>query len=575
MHEASPESRSSFVERVLARLQSAHGAWFVAGIAAVLTLPALTFGFSTDDHVYSYRMRLGMDAWSMFEIASEQVSRARNTGALAWWASPDLKVQFFRPLSALTHILDFSLWPRASWLMHLENSLLYAALVAVVWFLYRELLQSPRIAALAALLFAIDDGHAAAVGWISGRNTVLANCFGFSAVLLHVRSRRVTPVTRGFSLQIASAVCSALALCSAEAGVSTLAYLGAYALIFEHGPLRKRVASVLPALTVFGIWAIAYVGGGFGTRGAGYYRDSGASILVQGVLDLPTWLLSLFGPSVVGPLVALPSTPVRLVALVLGLPLVAALYGGLPRSRENQFLALGALSCLVPLFTTLPQDRLLITASFGAFGLLAGFVSLAKTFTRRVLIALHCVIAPLLFPIALNPARPIDNGAKAIVAAVHQKPAPQVVLVNLPIELLSLYGWYLLLDDPAHPPPSSMQQLYAGASEVVVERIDASTLELRPAHGWGELPIERVFGSPSRMPPTGSEVTLGDMRLRVQASAEDGRPMSVQFRFTSALESPERLWLAWNGRAPGPWRPPAVGQQAVLPALSMFTSLPR
>jgi hypothetical protein len=579
MHEATP-TRVSFADRVLSRLQSAAGPWLVAGIALLLALPGLALGFSSDDFVLGYKVRLGTDVWSMFEIAGEQVSRGRNLGYLAWWSSADLSVKFFRPLATWTHVVDFSLWPRAAWLMHLENGLVYAALVAVVWFLYREILQAPRLAALAALMFAIDDGHAPAVGWISARNTVLASLFAFSALLLHVRSRKVLPIARGFGLQIASAVCLALALCSAEGGVAILAYFGAYALLFEHGPLRKRVASILPALAVFAIWAIAYVAGGFGSSGAGYYRDPGASLLVEGVLDLPTWLLSLLGPSVVGALVMLPAAPVRLVALLLSLPLMAALYLVLPRTRENQFLALGALLCLPPLFNTLPQDRLLITASFGTFGLLAGFIALAGTHARRsvrvsrgVLIALHFVLAPVLFPLALHQARPIDNGARDIAAVLRKQTATQVVLVNLPIELLSLYSWYLLLDEPERKPPNSMHQLYAGSSELVVERIDARTLELRPARGWGELPIERVFGSVSRMPREGRELTLDQMRLRVEASAEDGRPMSVQFRFTTPLESPERLWLVWQGTSPVAWQPPAVGQQVVLPALSMFTSL--
>jgi hypothetical protein len=369
-------------------------------------------------------------------------------------------------------------------------------------------------------------------------------------------------------------------LCSAEAGVAVLGYFAAYALIFEHGPLRKRVASLLPALSVFALWAIGYVAGGFGSSGAGYYRDAGAELLLEGLLDLPTWLLSLFGPSVVGPLVTVPAGPVRLVALTLILPLMAALYRVLPRSRENRFFAAGALLCLPPLFTTLPQDRLLIAASFGAFGLLAGFLSLAKIHAQRsvraargVLIALHVVVAPLLFPLALQPARPIDNGAKDIATAVQRRAPEQVVLVNLPIELLSLYSWYVLLDQPGTKPPASMQQLYAGSSELVIERIDARTLEVRPARGWGERPIERVFGSIPRMPRQGAELTLDRVRLRVQASADDGRPMSVQFRFTTPLESPERLWLAWRGTSPEPWRPPPIGQRVVLPALSMFTSL--
>lgn len=39
----------------------------------------------------------------------------------------------------------------------------------------------PWVAGVAMLLFAVDDVHGQAAGWISSRNTLLSACFGFLA----------------------------------------------------------------------------------------------------------------------------------------------------------------------------------------------------------------------------------------------------------------------------------------------------------------------------------------------------------------------------------------------------------
>src|SRR5262245_16852463 len=105
--------------RAWTALQSKRGLWWVAAAGALASLPGLAIGLNTDDHLHRLNVLAGIDVWSMFHIAGEQVPRARGLGTLAWWTSPDLSVIFFRPLASLTHWIDFSLWPDAAWLMHL------------------------------------------------------------------------------------------------------------------------------------------------------------------------------------------------------------------------------------------------------------------------------------------------------------------------------------------------------------------------------------------------------------------------------------------------------------------------
>ena len=576
-----PLLANPLLRRLLDRVQSSRGVWAVVAIAFGLSLPALASGFSTDDHIAAYKTQHGVRAWSLFAIAPAEVAKGMMDGTFAWWTSPNLQVKFLRPLTTLSHIADFHLWRDAPWAMHLVNGLLYAVMAAMAWGLYRELApRRLRVAALAALMFAIDDGHAVSVGWISSRNTVLASLFALTAFWLHVRGRG----TQRRYLVFASAVCTALALASAEAGLAGFGYFAAYALVFERVSLWKRAASLAPQLTVLTGWAIIYVAGDFGVHGASLYRElsSPLDVLSQGVLDLPTWLMSLFGPSGSTLVMILPENPVRLVSLLVCLPLSAALLRAVPRTRENAFFALGALCSLPPLFTTHPQDRLLMLASFGAFGLLASFIDVAASHpqrfvrgTRRVLIGLHIVLAPLAFIATLNQTLPVEHGAQAISAAVPVRAPKQVIVVSSPLDVLSLHVSTLLTENPARTRPESLHQLYTGASRLAARRIDAQTLELVADDGWGNTVLERTFSTAASVPRVGSELALESMRVLVRESTPDGRPRRVQFRFPTPLEAPGRLWLTWQDQKPVTWKPPAIGETITFPPLHVLTSLPR
>lgn len=318
---------------------------------------------------------------------------------------------------------------------------------------------------------------------------LLASLFGLGLLWLYVRAR-------GSIVQRAGATgMFALALCAAESGLSTLAYLAAYALTFETGSLPRRIARLVPELAVLSLWAALYVSGGYGARGLSLYRELSApgSVLAGGLRDLPAWLFILLGPSLLD--MAMLQAPViaRSVAAVLCLPLLLALYYALPRTRAAAFFGLGALFCLPPLFTTLPQDRLLTMASFGGFGMVASLVAAIAQraapprwlrSTRTVLIAMHLVLAPLLFIPALGQNRVIDQAALTVASAVPQAAPRHVVLVNAPVELLTLCAWQRLANEPADQRPETLAQLYAGGSQLRVRRVDERTLKLRPEHGW-------------------------------------------------------------------------------------------
>ena len=558
----------SFSERVRGWLGSERMPWLAAGLALLLSLPSLGAGLQTDDHMLLERLDQGGSPMTLFATLEDWASGPRWRGQAAWW-SGEVTVRFLRPVAALTHAFDHALFRDHAWAMHLQNALLYAALALLAALAFRRVIGAGATAGVAAAMFAVDDAHAAAMGWISSRNTLLAALFALGALLLHVRGGRARWL---------AALCTAGALFSAEAGLAALALLGAYALVLEDGPLARRLLGLWPHLLVTAGWAAVYLALGAGIRDTGWYHDphEPVQLLVQGVLDTPVWLASQLVFSGASAAVLLPAAVVRAASALLLLPFALALWPALRASRPARFFALALLLCVVLLWTTVPQDRNLVAASFGGFGLVAcALQALAQRASawartgRYAFNALHLVIAPLLFlPNAANLGR-VDRGLRALADAVSAD--RDAVVIALPLELMTFYTWSLRAEAGLGGPPS-LHQLYAGSSPLTVTRVDARTLDVEVANGWGHAPIEHVFASARHLRSLATRPTrVHGFVATVLASTPDGRPARVRFAFERALEE-NRTWLTWQGTRPVPFALPAIGERVQLPALNLLTA---
>jgi hypothetical protein len=374
----------------------------------------------------------------------------------------------------------------------------------------------------------------------------------------------------------------ALALLSAEAGLWALGLLLSHVLVLETGSLRARLRGIAMPLAVGAAWAGVYFAFGYGVRHSSFYRDPSApfAIISQGLLDLPIWFADLLGPGGFPFALLYPAGWVRLAALPIALGLLWLLLPALRSSRQCRFFALATLLCLAPLLACAqPTSRVLLGPSFGAFGWIACAIHSERVrgagrerWGARVLLALHLGLAGLLFIPALLTMQSLSSGTQQLLRQLE--PRADVVLVQAPVELLSNYALVITnLRERIASAPHTLQQLYGGASELWVERVDACTLELEVARGWGYVPIERVFATVQDMPRAGSEVRRATFRARVLSSTRDGRPQRVRFVFPTPLEAPTRQWLTWQGDHPVPWRPPRVGERVHIAPRPFFVAL--
>jgi hypothetical protein len=572
----------------------------LAGLAIVLTIPALGIGWQLDDHflrlVMTESPNIEFTPMEGFSTLKDPATnrRFRNLGILPWWTPDGFRLAFFRPLSLATMRLDYLLWPDSALLMHAHSLLWYAALVAAAAFLYRRLIQSAWVAGLAGLLYAIDEAHAGPAAWLANRNALCAALFGVLCLIAHDGWRRY-----GWKpgLWIAPALL-ALGLAAGEVALATAGYLFAYAVCLDSR--KARAKSLLGYVAVLAMWAVLYQVNGYGASGSGLYIDPLQSPVVFAkalVERAPFLLLGQWTPvpAEVGAFVP-PSARLfwwGLAALSLVL-ILAALAPQLRRDSTARFWGLGMLLSLLPISAPFPSNRLLLFVGLGAMGLLARFIetnlfrigdapirqSFASLPSRGLawfFVAAHLILAPLLLPIAPLTIR--ETGETMHVAATSLGRDPQMaeqdlIVANTPDYLFFVANLPTMQTLAARPVPRRVRALSVGPSNVTLSRIDEYTLRVDLEEGLFTGPLSRLFRDAASPLPTGHKVQLDDLRIEVLDSPGGDSPTALLYRFSSPLEDPSLRWVSWSDGRYVPLAPPRVGETISLPpAIGPFDGL--
>jgi hypothetical protein len=570
--------------QIVKLLSGPRGPAALALLALLLALPSLVLAPVLDDHGFRFRLAVqqrGPDA--AFHLVDPAVPNP--TGARMWWASPPSEVRFFRPLAALSHFLDYRVWPGAVWWMRLEGCLLYALLVWLAAICYRRLAtldppgsRSPAAFGIAGLMFAVNEANAHSLSMIASRNTLLYAAFGLLSLLWHHAHRDSPSVWRRSLAPLAFA----LSLLSGEGGLTTLGYLVAYALCLDERPRAIRVRSLLPYAALATLWTGAYAALGYGAGDGALFRDpigDPLGTLLAGIADLPVWIASQLSFGFATASVAASPAVVRLIALPIACLLVLVLWPTLRERPLARCLALGSLLSLAPLMATWPQDRLLVMASFGAFALLACFFEHAthsqarsQRAARGVLIAIHLVIAPLAFVPSYMAVTSVTRAENKVDAALGTDPsATEVIVVRAPTVGTLGYTLTRRLSE-RRPVPRHSYELYAAGSSVSLTRVDERTLELAPTVGYCSSRPECIVTDPSMPFRVGQRIELPGMQVEIRMLTARGKPARVRFRFSSALEDPARRFLVWTARGVERFPLPAIGATTRLPELSALAA---
>lgn len=519
--------------------------------------------------------------------------RARDYGVAPWWLDEGFRAALWRPFTAFTHWLDYRLFPDTPVLMHAHNILWYALAVLLAARLYRALQPFPA-GLLAAALFLLDKNTYFPVMYVANRGFIIALVFGLSCLTMHHRWR----TTGGRVWMWLAPGCLLLALLANEAGVSTVAFLIAYALILERGTWRSRVVSLVPAAAVVLGWRAVYVGLSFGVRNFSGYIDPGYapwSFLVRlapRTLDILGGQLTGLPPEASFALSGEWQTGLTLVFTAFSAACVVAFVAVLRRDATARFWATGMLLAAVPAATVAPLSKNLGFVALGAFGVVAAFF--AGFADRQVRAVMPRSVRVLSWAVAIWLAIVHVPGALAArgAMALASPYVPTLTTRCCSLDDVDMGGRdVVVVNDPTtlttsvvpadrtyrgRPLPRTIRSLTPGGWPIVVSRPDASTLVLTakgdalfgcpplgPMHVCYVLrAINDFFVSDVEWMP-GAQVALSGLVVHVLDVTRRGVPRSVAYRFDRPLEAETFAWLAfdWRREQHVPFVPPRVGEQ--------------
>ncbi len=576
---------------------------WAALIGVVLVLPSLKVGLVADDYHHKILMTGGderarmldspLDMFRFFGGNVEQLAQFVDYGLMPWWTyvSDDLMAAFWRPLASASHWLDYVLWPNSPEMMHVHSILWYALLVFVTGLIYRRFMGIGWVAGLAILLFAIDDAHGMPAGFLCNRNALMATVFGILAILVHDKWRKEKCKFAPFF----GPTLLAISLLCAEFGISTCAYIAAYALFIDKGKWQKRIMSLAPYAVVVIVWRLVWTYLGYGASGIGGYIDPVSEpfrfmsealdrvvFLLLGQWALPPSDLSMMITTVI-------ANKIWWAGLGFVLMLLLLLIGLLRRDKIARFWFAGMVFSLVPICATWAQDRLLLFTGIGAMGLIAQFFALVvgyyqsrpkniiwrsgAIFMLVVFLFCHVIISPL--HLAFRTSYPM--GMPRLIDHLELKgPLDKsivdktLVLVNPPtlfFTMTSVLAWA----GNEQPMPMRIRALTSSLLKPVkIERPDDRTLVVSPKYGYLGWVLDDLFRNENHPFTLGDRVELTGMTAEIRSMTADGRPGDVAFIFDRVLEDPSFVWLKHKNGKFQPFTPPAIGKTITLPGETLF-----
>ena len=530
-----------------------------------------------------------------FNRSPQDMALMKSYGMLPWWTPDDMKLGLWRPVTALTHWLDYRLFPDSPALMHAQNIAWFAAIVFLVTIIYRKLMGIGWAAGLAALLFLLDGNTYFPVAFVANRGFILSLFFGLMCLYEHHHWRSA----KSRSGCVLSALFLALSLFANEGGASTLAFILAYALVLEPGSFRNRALTVLPSVLVIVLWRSIYQLSGFGVFHVGGYIDPASEPLQFGREVIPRAMVLLGGQlATLAPdfLVAVkPSLQSEVTALYC-VPVIAALMVFLPwvrRDKTAAFWLTVMLLAAIPAATVVPLSKNLGFVAVGAYGLIASFVAglitrrLPKSLIHRIPAWTACVLLILAHVPGAIAGRVISVKAVGFtfdglnylsqVGDSSDAENKNVIVINAPCQLPLAYAPFYRAYHH-QPLPKTIRTLVPGCTSFDVQRTDDKTLVIQSKApdifscdnvglihaAYAFRAVNVLVGAPGCT--KGDRHDLGGLTVDVLESDASDLPSRVAFHFDTSLESPDFHWLRfdWPTWSYQPFKIPAIGQSVTL-----------
>ena len=537
----------------------------------VLAAPSLWMGLEADDYFVRTTV-LGhpglsgcagspLDGFSWADGVVEHNQARVAANLLPWWTPVHANLSFFRPLSALTHYLDFRFLHSAPWLMHVHSLLWYGLLCATIALLYRRFLPIPWVAGLAALLYAIDDAHGIPAGWLANRNALMTTLFGALLLISHDAGRRHN-VRFGIPLATLALI---IGLACGEAMLSVGGYLFAYILWIDKASLKSRLFSLTPYAAVAFAYLVFYHLQKYGGPTSGLYRDPFSHpgrFLLALVMHLPILIHGQLGlvPANIYPLLSPSGQAIHALVGIAAVSVFFMLFWPLLKAEAlARFWAAGMVLSAFPVCATIPGERLLSFPGIGAMALVAMFIQQAldawnkpqagwrRRFNRGAVyffVGAHLIIAPIAMPFS---SISVSIFGRAMEIGISRLPAnPDVarkslVILRAPLDVFVPTLYHMRMAN-RQTLPRQTWALAVGTAAVKASWIDTHTIDVWQDGGFFASPYGITYRGPKDPFRVGDVLTTDGFTATVLSVTEDQRPLEIRFRFNVPLEDPSLLW---------------------------------
>lgn len=569
-------------------------ALYISLFSCFLGSSSLWNGFQADD--YLHRIFLSQkpvadfphigpcDLFSFANGKPVDNYRLMNSGVLPWWTLPEFHASFFRPVSVLTHYLDYFLFPDSPFWMHLHSLLWLLILNLTAAGFFKFTFGNTWAAGLATLFYALDDARGYPVGWLANRNGLIAAAFGIAAILLHLKWRG----TRKKRYLLESMFFYALALLSAEAAIAVMGFILA-SLVIDTASRYRKLLILLPSVIITLIWWTLHHHFGYRIFGSGLYRDPLIEPLefAKAVLfNAPIFLQSQFG-FIPASAVLLSNSYIRIGILLFSIAfcglLIRIIFPLIRNDPIAQFFAMGTLFSLIPICSTFSHERVLTFTGIGAFGLIGHLLykymatepapnkphSKSLNCLAWFLLIVHGVLSPLMFPLTAWAPKLISQTVEAYDVSLPQDESileKTLILINPPIPFLA---HHVLIRRAALnlPSPETLRVLASGTNCLDVFRQNENTLIIQSNHAFVSAPMDTLFrGEAHTMKPHDS-IRLTETTIYVENTSR------IRFVFDEPLNSPRYTWFEFKNGQFVAFIPPEIGKTTRLASNPLY-SLP-
>ncbi len=590
------------------------------GLGVFLHWPSLDSGLHGDDFAQSAMLRGEWAAerspFDVFNFASgdpRDVAKLADFGYLAWWTVPDLRLRMWRPLASGLMALDRRVLALTPPQQHWHSLGWYALLVVAASRLFRRWLSLPA-AAIATVLFAIEEGHVVPLGWLANRSTLVATSLGLLTLVLHAGTREDAGLSRARRhwRYAATALCAGLSLLAGEYAFTALAYVFAYEALHSD-PIALRIRRSLAVLLPTAVYLVLHTAVGSDIVGSGYYLSplrepiayAEAAVLrvpalfgdlsvgipsdwFNGIGPFRNWFLmrNWFAPATWRLFPGWPywhaASGYLAFALVLVLLRMCVRRAPEASRRPLKVMVLGTVLALVPAAGSLPGDRLIVAGAFGIAGLYGALLVHVRprlrdrrpvlVATALVWLGVFVIAGPLTFDRTYEQAGGFawDSAGQRAWADAAEFPSDELtptkrvyVLATADFTTAANLPWHRL--GAGYPLPKSYRRLSPAVAPHDITRIDDRTLQFMVLSSdlWYAA-VPSLYRGANRPIVEGQRFRLPGLDIHV-VQARDANPAIMHFTFDRSVDDPQ-LWFL-NAGIDGLERfvPPKIGETIRVP----------